>query len=254
MLRFFAVLAFGGALYAQPLSYTVASIKPDKSGDYRFIYRNLPGGRFTATGVTVKMLIMQAYKVPAYEILGGPSWILNDKWDVEAKADGIQGDHSAELMQSLLADRFQLKVHRETKQVPEYALVVAKGGSKMKASTNESGESKERVQFGRGQAIISDMSIPRFADFLSRELGRPVMDRTDLKGKYGFKLEWAPAPGESGAESLGLPPVALPPPSADSTAPSIFTALEEQLGLKLESTKGPAEMVVIDHVERPSEN
>jgi uncharacterized protein (TIGR03435 family) len=89
---------------------------------------------------------------------------------------------------------------------------------------------------------------------LSEQLGRPVIDRTDLKGGFDFALEWTPAPGEGSAESIGLPPRAEPPPAGDSNGPSIFTALQDQLGLKLEPQKGPVDMIIIDHVERPSEN
>jgi uncharacterized protein (TIGR03435 family) len=236
----------------------VASIKPNKSDDVRFILRNLPGGGLTATGVTLKMLISVAYGVPAYQISGGPSWVGTERWDIEAKTEGAQGrlprDLPRAMLRGLMEDRFQIKARREAKEMPVYSLVVAKNGSKLKPHSGDSTERKPLGQFGRGSAIFTDNSMALFAARLSMQLGRPVIDRTDLKGSYDFKLEWAPALGEGGPEALGLPPRAEPSPPADSTGPSIFTALEDQLGLKLESTKGPVTIVVIDHVERPSEN
>jgi uncharacterized protein (TIGR03435 family) len=236
----------------------VASIKPNKSDDVRFMLRNLPGGGLTATGVTLKLLISSAYGVPAHQISGGPSWIGTERWHIEAKTEGVQGrlsrDQSDALLRGLLEDRFQLKARREAKEMPVYALVVAKNGSKLKPHSGESTERKPLVQFGRGSATFADSSMALFAAQLSMQLGRPVIDRTELHGSYDFTLEWAPALGEGGPQALGLPPRAEPSPPADSTGPSIFTALEDQLGLKLESTKGPVDIVVIDHVERPSEN
>ena len=241
---------------AAPTAYTVASIKPNKSSDDRFMLRPMPGGGVTATGVTLKMLIGLAYGVFAYQISGGPSWIGTERWDIVAKTDSLQERlpraQSAALLQALIEDRFQLKAHRDTKEMPVYELVVTKNGPKLVPS--DPTKAKPSAIFGRGSGTFTDSSMAVFAARLSEQLGRPVLDRTDLKGPYDFTLEWTPAPGEGAAELMGLPPRAEPPSSGDSNGPSIFTALQDQLGLKLESTKGPAEILVIDHVERPSEN
>jgi uncharacterized protein (TIGR03435 family) len=243
---------------AAPTAYTVASIKPNKSSDDRFMLRPLPGGGLTATGVTLKMLIGFAYGVFAYQISGGPTWIGTERWDIQAKTDGVEGRlppaQSGALLRALIEDRFQLKARRESKEMPVYALVVAKNGPKPKLHPSDPANAKPSAMLGGGSGIFTDSSMAGFAARLSEQLGRPVIDRTDLKGGYDFTLQWTPAPGEGSAESIGLPPRAEPPAPGDSNGPSIFTALQDQLGLKLESTKGPAEILIIDNVERPSEN
>jgi bla regulator protein blaR1 len=265
--RAFALLAlipyglFGQAAdspTAAATAFTVASIKPNKSSDDRFMLRPLPGGGVTATGVTLKMLISTAYGVLAYQISGGPSWIGTERWDVEAKTEGVQGriplDQLSAMLRRLIEDRFQLKARREKKEMPVYALLVTKDGSKLKPHPAGTAENKPFASFGRGLGTFTDSSIVGLAFQLSTQLGRPVIDRTDLKGSYDFTLQWTPTPGEGSPESLGLAPRAEPPPPIDSSGPTIFTVLEDQLGLKLESTKGPVEVLLIDHVERPSEN
>jgi len=241
-----------------PAAFTVASIKPNKSGDDRFMLRPLPGGGLTATGVTLKMLIMFAYGVAAYQISGAPSWTGTDRWDIEAKTEGVQGplprQQFAVLLQRLIEDRFQLKSRREIKKMPVYALVVTKGGFKPKPHSPQSSPPQPQVQFGNGSATFTDSSVAAIAGDLTLNLGRPVIDRTGLHGTYDFTLQWTPAPNEGGPDAIGLPARAEPPRATDSSGPSIFTALQEQLGLKLEPTKGPVDILVIERVERPSEN
>jgi uncharacterized protein (TIGR03435 family) len=149
------------------------------------------------------------------------------------------------MMQSLLADRFKLTVHQETKEMPIYALVVAKNSPKLQPSK------AEETEFGgsRGQFLCQKVPMSMLAGQLRRLLGRPVHDETGLTGEYDFKLEWTPdePPANAGtAEARTAPP--------DRTGPSIFTALQEQLGLRLESRKGVVVVLVVDRVERPSEN
>jgi uncharacterized protein (TIGR03435 family) len=243
---------------AAPTAFTVASIKANKSGDNRFMLSPLPGGGLTATGVTLTMLVMFAYGVAAYQVSGAPSWMGTERWDIEAKTDGIQGHLPAAqfsvLLRGLIEDRFQLKARRKTKNLPVYALVVAKGGPKLKTHPGDTGERKPLVQFGNGSAVFSDSSVAGLAGQLTLYLDRPVIDRTGLKGSYDFTLDWTlPEPGKGAAEAIGLPP---PEPSSpgESTGPSIFTALQEQLGMKLEPQKGPVDILIVNHVERASEN
>jgi uncharacterized protein (TIGR03435 family) len=143
-----------------------------------------------------------------------------------------------------LADRFQLKLHRETKDEPVYALVVGKSGTKLQQSSGNEASGFRGLRIGRGQFTGSVATLEMLTTALANQVGRPVLDRTGLNGSFNFKLEWIPdaAPGGD-----------APSPS-DSTGPSLFTALQEQLGLKLESARGPVEILVIDHVERPGEN
>jgi bla regulator protein blaR1 len=254
----FAVFIPGFVFGQAPTAFTVASIKPNKSGDDRFMLRPLPGGGLTATGVTLKMLIMFAYGVAAYQVSGAPSWAATDRWDIEAKTDGVQGSLPPEqftpLLRRLLEDRFQLKNHRATRKMSVYALVVTKTGFRPKPHSPESSPPRPQVQFGYGSATFTDSSIAALAGNLTLNLDRPVIDRTGIKGNYDFTLQWTPAPNEGGAGALGLPPRAEPPRPVDSNAPSLFTALQEQLGLKINSTKGPVDLLVISHAEQPSEN
>lgn len=239
-----------------PSAFTVASIKPNRSSDERFMLRFLPGGGLTATGVTLKMLMMNAYEIAGYQIAGAPAWLGTERWDIEAKTDSVHGalkrDELDTMLLRLLQDRFQLKTHRQMKKLPAYALVVAKGGPKLKPHPADHARPQER--FGFGAASGSNVAIPELARQLSLGLGRPVLDRTGLAGGYDFTLEWTPAPGDFTPAAIGLPPRAGPPHPADPDRPSIFTAIEEQLGLRLKSTKAPVDILVIDQVDRPSEN
>jgi uncharacterized protein (TIGR03435 family) len=153
------------------------------------------------------------------------------------------------MLQDLLADRFHLKLTREAKEMPIFALVLAKSGAKLKESTV--GEDGRRMQTGRGRIEVQGIDMASLANMLSQQLGRTVVDKTGLTGNYDFKLEWTPDLGQpQGPKEIGGAETAPP----DSLGPTIFTALQEQLGLKLESTKGPVEILVIERVEKPSEN
>jgi uncharacterized protein (TIGR03435 family) len=241
-----------------PTAYTVASIKPNKSSDDRFMLRPQPGGGLTATGVTLKMLIMFAYGVAGYQISGAPSWIGTERWDIEAKTEGVQGPvplaQSQARLRRLLEDRFQLKTRRESRKMPIYALVATKGGPKLNPNPGDPAERKPVASFGFGSARFTDSSVASLAGQLTLYLDRPVLDQTGLNDSYDFTLKWTPAPNESSAQAMGLPPRADPPAPADSTGPSLFTALQEQLGLKLKPAKGPVDILAIDHLEKPSEN
>jgi bla regulator protein blaR1 len=153
----------------------------------------------------------------------------------------------------LFADRFQLIVHRETKEQQVYALVVGKSGSKIQP-TQGTGERQGMMRMGRGQVDGQGISLDNLVHALSNQLGRPVVNRTGLNGNFDIKLQWTPDPGQSTSPFGGQPPPGVEPPPSDPNGPSLFTAIQEQLGLRLESQKGPVEMIVIDRVERPTEN
>jgi bla regulator protein BlaR1 len=269
--------------------YEVASVKPNKSSNPMMTIRllTLPDG-FSATGVTLQMLIQAAYAVEDNQISAVPNWLSSEKYDIEAKLDesGVddlqklsQDQRNAErrrMLQALLADRFKLTLHRETKDLPVYALVIAKNGPKLQEAklgdtypNGIQGPDGHGIQApgghggagliftGKGQLTFQGLPIRALAGELSRQLGSTVLDKTGLSGIYDFKLQWTPddpaqSPMFKGTE--GGQPGTDKTPSADSIGPSIFTALREQLGLKLESQKGPVEILVIDHVEKPSEN
>jgi bla regulator protein BlaR1 len=235
-----------------PAEFEVASIKPSAPGGRGVRIQMMPGGRFDASGVTAKLLIQQAYGVKDFQISGGPGWINSERYDLTAKADRDigRGEQIRPLIQKLLADRFQLTIHRDTKELPIYALVVGKNGPRLKESASNSTGPQIRMGLGRGSIDGQGIGMDMLASNLSNPLGRTVIDRTGLKGKYDIKLEFTPegAPGRGPGDG----PESAPPP--DPTGPSIFTALQEQLGLKLESSKGPVEIIIIDRIEKPSEN
>lgn len=238
--------------WGQPLqAFEVASVKASRSGSAESNFDSRPGGRLIATNVSLKELIRLAFAVRAYQIARAPGWIDTARYDIDAKAAGPAntGDKDiSPLLRQLLADRFQLTVHRETKEFPVYALVVGKSGPKLTAH-NEGAGSKSRT--GCGHLAGTRLTMDTLAGVLSRQFEREVLNRTGLPGKYDFQLDWTPdagpcSPAEGGDGSTGV--------SDPSIRPSIFTALQEQLGLKLESAKGPVEILIIDRVEKASEN
>ena len=236
-------------------AFEVASIKPNTSGDRRVRFQITPGGRVALTNASAKMLIMMSFDLKPHQLEGGPNWLDNEKYDITAKAEGAANpDQLKVMMQSLLADRFKLAFHRETKEMSVYALVTAKSGSKLHA-TEATGEMKSMFRIGRGQINLEGATMAKLADALSNLVGRNVLDRTGISGNYDIKLEWTP--DESEAPMLKSPPDAgagAAPPAPEAAGPSVFTAIQEQLGLKLEAQKGPVEVMVIDHIEKASEN
>jgi uncharacterized protein (TIGR03435 family) len=240
-------------------SFEVASIKPGDPSS-RQIGIGVRPGRFIVTNAPLKMMVGFAYDVRDHQISGGPKWLESDRFSIEAKPNnatpipaGPEGMGQMRLMlQSLLEDRFKLALHRETKEEQVYELVVAKGGPKLKE--NSLPDAAGRVGLfgtGRGQITSTAMPISALANFLSQQLGRSVIDKTGLGDKYNFTLTYTPEPGQGGA--FGPPGPDAPPPP-DPNGPSIFTALQEQLGLRLESAKGPVDILVIDHAEKPDAN
>jgi uncharacterized protein (TIGR03435 family) len=219
-----------------------------------------PPDGITATNVTLQMLIRAAYGVQDYQISGAPNWLKVDKYDLGAKMSSTVADELHKLdqdrsmlerrrmLQALLADRLKLTLHRDTKQLPIYSLVVAKHGSKLNEAKEEG-----YMRLGRGQLTSQGVDIATLASALSRQLGRPVLDKTGIAGYYEFTLQWTPDESQTftGLDGSLIPDKAQP---RDPSGPSVFIAIQEQLGLKLESGKGPVEIFVIDHVERPSEN
>ncbi len=225
-------------------AFEVGSIKPtpvnSRQGRDLRVY---PGGRLNITNLPLRVILQEAYHVKDYQLSGGPKWIDDDLFDIEAKAEGDPNRLQVmEMLQTLLEDRFALKVHREQKEGNVYALVIAKGGPKLTASTAK--ETYVRLYRNTplelpgvnytigGQKASMALIAERLGDM---NLRRPVIDQTALKGEYDFKLNYATDDNPE-------------------TGPSIFSAIQEQLGLKLEAIKGSIEMLAIDHVEKPTGN
>lgn len=245
-------------------SFEVGSIKPNTASNARISITGQPGGRFVATNVTLKMLLRNGYSLPDSQLIGGPGWITTDRFDVEARSPAAarppDRSQMMAMLRSLLEDRFQLKLHRETRDLPVYNLVVGKNRVKMKLSANQTPPATKPpyndaptpgslVSRGPGNILVTGLPMSRFVNFLSQQLGRPTIDKTNLRELFDFTLQWTPLPGQG----LGLPPDAEAE-SSETDGPSIFTAIQEQLGLRLESAKGPVEVIVIDGASRPSGN
>jgi uncharacterized protein (TIGR03435 family) len=269
--------------------FEVATIKPNAGDSQRSFIGSQSPGTLSAENVPLKLLIQQAYSVRPFQIQGLPGWTDSERYDLHAKARvggapeplnrGSMQKSMAEMwvmLQALLEDRFQLKLHRETKELPVYALSIAKGGPKLQKADcvmydpenppSPPAPGAKRPNYcgninmsGSGSNRTLDAAGVTMRDLIERALpnivGRMVIDRTGLNDTFNVHLEWAPdvpmprLAGAGGADDPGRPA-----PSTENQGPSIFSAIQEQLGLKLESTKGPVEVLVIDHVEKPSAN
>ena len=207
---------------------------------------SISGSRVTATAESLSALVIYAYDAA---VSGEPGWAKRQFYDINAKAAGegpLTVGQSRLMFQQLLADRFRVKIHRENREMSSYALVVAKGGPKFNESAPDSVSNFTGTK-GFSLSIIRGIAVttPQLAESLSREVGRPVVDQTGLKGQYDLELRWTRDVMTPGSASAPLPPSAPPP---------LLTAIQEQLGLKMEATKGVREIVVIDQAEEPTEN
>jgi len=261
----------------KPPVFDVVSVKPSADGVHGGIGA-APGGRFSAKGITVVSLIAFAYEIREEQISGGPKWLAADGYDVIGRAEGQVStpDQMRQLFQSLLVDRFKLVFHYDTRELPVYALTVAKRGSKLQPTKEGSclaidfnhpppppvrgqplpklcgslsrslgnGKNQTMDAFGIGIAKPAGGTTGLTSE-LSEILGRTVIDKTGLTGIFDIHLEWAPDQVTAGSGDPG---------TLDTTGPSILAALQEQLGLKVVADKGPVRVLVIDRVERPTEN
>jgi len=241
--KVFVLFGTALALVAQtPTEFEVASIRPHvftNPGNESSDTNVSPGGRLVARNVTVKKLIRNAFLVEDSRISGAPGWIDTESYDIDAKTAGgteITRDNISQLMRFLLESRFQFRFHRESKEVPEYALEIVKGGAKVTPHTGEDKPSMSTNSNGLTVSLKANkLSMSDFAASLARQTGRPVVDRTGLSGDFDFDLKWSTDQ------------------AADGAGPSIFTVLQG-IGLRLVSAKGSVDVIVIDRVEKASEN
>jgi bla regulator protein blaR1 len=267
-------------LEASKPSFDVASIKPSQLRNG--MSARDEHGRLSFDGVTLKYLIAQAYRIEDYQLSGGPGWVGTDVYTVEAKAANPEASDSQThlMLQSLLEERFKLKLHKETREIQTYSLVIAKDGHKLKEVESMEGQRFNMSVGPGGKIIVTDSSgkpktvygsfsgnnrmpnltlfggIQGFANALSRILApRRVIDKTGLTGRYEISLEWGrEAGGQANLSTASGATGSQAAPTADVSGPSIFTAIQEQLGLKLEPDKGEGDFFVIDSVEKPTEN
>jgi uncharacterized protein (TIGR03435 family) len=256
------------AVSTPPLAFEVASIRPDDPGGmFNMVRATFTPDSYSAEHVSLQMLIKNAYGVDNNQISGAPKWIGSERYEVEARIDSntayalskLSGDQlklaHQRMLQALLADRFKLTLHSETRDLPVYLLVIGKGGPKIHEAKpgdtytngikNSSGDAigphMGMMRLGGGRLAAQGLPMESLVNGLTGQLGRKVLDKTGLTGNYDYILEWTPDTGH--AEGTEEP-----------SGPSIFVAIQEQLGLKLESQIAPVEILVIDHAETPSSN
>jgi uncharacterized protein (TIGR03435 family) len=241
---------------AVPPAFAVSAIKASgpASGNGMSI-KFLPGGFFIARNVSLRVLIKIAYDLDDEQLSGGPTWTAFKRFDVDAKPDAPANDanmtttqrqqYRQALLQSLLRDRFQLTLRSDTKEMPVYLLEVGKGGAKLKNSQGAPVGSP--IKSGAGSIVGTGASMADLANDLKERVGsgHPVEDATGLAGRYDFKLEWTPD---------ALSTTAATAPANGDSGPDLFTAIQQQLGLKLEASKRAAPYEVIENVQLPAEN
>jgi uncharacterized protein (TIGR03435 family) len=248
-----AVVAMGvGLSQTQAPVFEVATVKANLSGRAGWEFPAPVHGKLTVINASLKMLIAAAYSVDRVRVTGGPGWASADRFDIVAQGDASASARQVwQMLQGLLTERFGLVLHRETKEMPVYALTVAKGGSKLgKAVEGGTGIQQFRMRDGGGAILGENATLDGLARALSTTLDRPVVNRTGLIGSFDLHdLRW------SGDAEKGPPQMEVRTEERGATAgdmPSIFVAIQEQLGLRLDSAKGPVELLVIDRAERPS--
>ncbi len=234
-------------------SFEVATIKPTKPDEQGKMFRVM-GGRFATVNTSLTELITFAYGLHPKQVKGGPVWMETDHFDLEGKPDapGTPNDKQLRTMvQKLLTERFKLKFHEENKELSVYALTVAKSGPKMTKSTSD--QALPGLFFrALGVLTVQNATMQDFANLMqSAVLDRPVVDETALAGRWNFLLKWTPDDSQFGGMRGNAP---TPPADAPNAPPALYTAIQEQIGLKLDATKAPVKVLAIDHVEKPSEN
>jgi len=234
-------------------AFEVATIKPNNSGiEGKGIGVN--GHQITTRNTSVSDLITFAYGIHARQITGGAAWIDTDKFDLQGEPDveGAPNDRQVKMMfQKLLADRFRLTFHRDKRELSVYTITVGKTGPKLTASTGDPGGLPTLGLRGLGKVFARNASMADLAQLMqTTALDRPVVDQTGLKGRYDLTLNWTPDESQFHGRGGQAPP----PPANVEPDPDLYTAIQQQLGLKLDAVKAPADVLVIDHVEKPSEN
>jgi uncharacterized protein (TIGR03435 family) len=268
-----AAIAIGGAFSIRtfsgqtvpPAAFDAASIKPSVAVDAFGV--STPPGRFRGTGLTLRLLIRYAYGVRDTQIVGTPPWGSTERFDIEATTGptAVPLPQVPALVQQLLAERFHLVFHRETKEMPVFELTVDKDGAKLESAPDPKGPGapSQPVKEGTprpggfrasaGQVSGSAVPLTQLVQVLSTQLGRTVIDKTGLTGFYTFALTWTPDALKGKFGDGGGPPL-VNGIALDPNGPDLVTAVREQLGLKVQSSNGPVELIVVEHAEHPTIN
>ena len=241
-------IAFSAAVPAQsPGTFDAASIRVNRSGSGMTRTGTPPGGGYTAQNATLRALIVDAYQVPESRIRGGPSWVGSEYFDINAKSSATQPELVAAMLRALLADRFQLVTRIDPLEVDGYRLVIAREGLRLKR--NDTADCRPPCggtsASAAGQLTSRKVPLSRFARTLGSIIGWPVVDGTGLHGEFDIDLDWAPEAAQFGGKGRENP---------DDSRPSLFTALQEQAGLRLAKTRTSVDVLTIDSAARPSEN
>ena len=232
-----------------PVAHTNVTVKPN-ADNLPFAVMNVPPGPLTLRGVTLKKLVMDAYGVPGFQVMGGPSWISAERWDFRLQVEPVimPTDQYRKVLLKSLEECFQLRAHRETKVLPIYELTVASKGPNLRDDPWLDARGpliKDEV----GSIQLRNSSLEEFAHRLSLHLGRPVLDRIGTTGLFRISLNWMPEPGEDGGpDAAGLPP-GTPTPIPNTGGQPILQAIQSQLGLRLIPGRGPVEVIVIEKAE-----
>jgi uncharacterized protein (TIGR03435 family) len=253
-------LSVASGLFAQPAArrqafsaFEVATIRPTppewQGGRY---FRMTSPQRFAATNFSPRLLIGVVYNLPPRAVLGGPEWLDSDRYDIVATTPGTERptlEEQMTMLRQLLTDRFKLTFHREPKEFSIYEISVGKGGHKLKPTMGSPDEDPvllSQIMPGEVHMPARNASVAQFAAVMQRTIvDRPVIDKTGLNGRFDFDLEWTPDDSQFGGLFKDMP---------ESTKPSLFAAMQEQLGLKLEATKGIVQAIAVDRMERPADN
>jgi uncharacterized protein (TIGR03435 family) len=224
-------IAFGSLALAQAPSFEVTSVRPSQDGAKNTTIRPDQGAGITFGSANLKTLVLMAYNIQDYQLVGQQSWMQNDRYDVIAKAPaGAERRDTWRMLQTLLADRFQLRVRRETREMPSFDLLVARTGAKLQEPVRPSDEADGSFRTTNGHMKCLRVGMDSLSFALAEVVGRRVVDQTGINGKFDVILDWSPE------------------------GPTIFTALTEQLGLRLEASRARVETVTIEHAERPAAN
>jgi uncharacterized protein (TIGR03435 family) len=234
-------------------SFEVATIKPSKPDEPGKLF-GVRGNHFKTINTTLTDLITFAYGVQQKQVVGQPEWLDKDKWDIEAQPD-VPGAPNKEqvgtMVKKLLADRFQLKFHEDKKELSAYVLTVAKSGNKMTAGSTDPNQLPGLFFRGLGVLTVQNATMQDFAGLMQTAvLDKPVVDQTGLPGKWNFLLKWTPDESQFGGMGIKVPP----PTDAPDAPPPLFTAIQEQIGLKLDAGKAEVKVMVIDKAEKPTAN
>ncbi len=248
-MRALCILCLAFTAFAQSTpQFETAVVRLSPPGTYGKPYGILMGSQFTARTATTRNLISQAWNLQENQILGGPGWLNSERYDLTAKPDLSGGTPSLDelhlMLRALLAERMHLTLHEESRDMPIYSLVVGKDGPRMKVSGAAAPSQKAKTVMN-GHIGGTGMGIQYLTDTLSRVLQRPVNDDTGLSGFYDFQLQWMP---DETQRLIGAPG------ALNADGPSLFQAIQEQLGLRLESKKIPTRVLVIDNIEKPGDN